>query len=113
MSRAGRPSQRRLRDRLIAGAEEVLYVCRNREGVYQDPGGASVMRCEKCNGEVLVIPSVLAEKRALATSLGRDLTVVCDRCGLNQSGPVVALMPSQVDLREARRVRPAGRGGPR
>lgn len=108
MSLAGRPSQRaRLEEALIANAAENFYVCR-RVGALSGPRpNARILDCERCGEKVVATPYLLAEKRALAHTHGRTLTVICDECvpanAARNGRPVIALMPTPEESAEAER----------
>ncbi len=63
--------------------------------------------CSKCEKKVAVTPSVLAEHKALAHSLGRELAIVCGSCGeamMAESPLNLVRLPTDLEDAEAQRI---------
>jgi len=97
--------------KLTSGA--LNYVCAKMSEV-EDPEVARKLRelggvdsCSRCRAEVAVTPSVLAENKAQAHNLHRELVIVCGSCAerMMDSAPMnLVRLPSERQDAEAERI---------
>lgn len=86
---------------------DISYVCRLYGEEYHGLRGVQVMKCARCERQVVATPSVLAEKRAVAYSLGRGLEVICDDCfgpALAENAASLVEFPDEAAMAEAQRL---------
>jgi hypothetical protein len=101
-----RPSQRPI-DELVRRAADLYYVVRRLSSLEHTLPRAQILDCSSCGEKVVATPYVLAERRAIAASHGRTLTIICDECvpgnAARNGRTVVALMPTLEEAEAAQR----------